>query len=53
MDRQDKKAKLLFFYVFYPVHPVHPVHPVYLCEYFFRKHFLYLGQKIRLACPSM
>ncbi len=36
-----------FFYVFYPVHPV------YLCEYFFRKHFLYLGQKIRLACPSM
>ena len=47
MDKQDKKAKLLFFYVFYPVHPV------YLCEYFFRKHFLYLGQKIRLACPSM
>jgi len=47
MDKQDKKAKLLFFYVFYPVHPV------YLCEYFFRKHFLHLGQKIRLACPSM
>ena len=24
MDRQDKKAELLLFYVFYPVHPVYP-----------------------------